>query len=162
MRPRPVGLIILGLILIVTSIDSLYHIHIGGYDLYVRVNHEWPEWIIRIRFIGSYVFRLIGVVTGIGVLCLNGHLRKFLIGFSVYVLFTLPLHHTYSAQLFFSEPIYRARGSMFSLETFTWIDIILRWLIDGLFSLMVISYFSRPKVIAFFKKGAVAKPLVTE
>ncbi len=161
MRPRPVGLIIFGLILIVTSIDSLYRINSGGYDFYVRVNHEWPEWIIRIRFIVSYTFRLIGVVTGIGVLCLNDHLRKFLIGFSVVALFGLPLRHTYSAQLFFSEPIYRARGSIFSLETFTWLDIILRWLIDGLFSLMVISYFSRPKVVSFFKKGAVAKPLVT-
>lgn len=150
---RPIGVIIFGSILIVTSLQLLYYL--PSYDIYRQVNHEWPENIIKIRFVGSYVFRLIGLSCGIGVLFLNESFRKILIGLSYYSVLTLPLRHTYQSMLFFSEPIYRQQGSMFSLETFTWITIIIRWIIDGVFSLAVIYYFTRPKVKAFFIKTVI-------
>lgn len=147
---RPLGVIIFGLILIVTSLDLLRYM--PAYDFYRQVNHEWPDIIIRIRFVGSYIFRLIGLACGVGVLCLSGPFRKLLLGLSWYSVITLPLRHTYQAQLFFSEPIYHQQGSSFSLETFTWIAVIIRWLIDGVFSLSVIYYFTRPKVKECFLK----------
>ena len=147
-RKRPLGVFIFGGILIVTSLQLLYYM--PGYDLYRQVNHEWPENIIKIRFVGSYIFRLIGLACGIGILSLNNSFRKLLLGLSYYSIFTLPLRHTYSAMLFFSEPIYHHYGSTFSLETFTWITIIIRWIIDGAFSLAVICYFTRPRVVGFF------------
>jgi hypothetical protein len=150
MKPkRPVGVIIFGLILIVSSLDLLRHM--PAYAFYAQVNHEWAEPFLKIRFIGSYIFRLIGLACGAGVLCLSNTFRKILIGFSWYCITTLPLRHTYSAQLFFSQPLYQQHGSMFSLQTFTWIAVIIRWIIDGVFSGLVIYYFTRPKVIDNFK-----------
>lgn len=149
-KKRPPGVVVFGLILIITSIDLLWHM--PTYDFYSKVNHEWPEYIIKIRFIGSYIFRFIGLCAGVGVLCLSNHLRKFLVGFSWYCILTLPLRHTYSAQLFFSEPLYHQYGSMFSLQTFTWMAVIIRWVIDGVFSLSVIYYFTRPKIIKYFQQ----------
>ncbi len=146
---RPIGVLIFGGILIVTSLQLLHYM--APYDLYKQVNQEWPENIVKIRFIGSYIFRLIGLICGIGVILLNNPCRKFLIGFSYYCILTLPLRHTYKAMLFFSQPIHEAQGSMFSLETFTWITLIIRWIIDGVFSFAVIYYFTRPKVKVFFK-----------
>ena len=147
-RKRPLGVFIFGGILIVTSLQLLYYM--PGYDLYRQVNHEWPENIIKIRFIGSYIFRLIGLSCGIGILFLNNSFRKLLLGLSYYSVFTLPLRHTYSGMFFFTESIYHLRGSVFPLETFTWIAVIICWMIDGVFSLSVIYYFTRPKVMTCF------------
>lgn len=150
MKRPPLGVCVFGALLIYTSIDLLRLL--PSYDLYCRINHDWPHSLLPVRFVGSYIFRLIGLVCGIGVLFLNDSARKFLVVFSVYCLFTLPLRHTYSAQLFFSEPIFKVHGSMFSLETFTWIAVICRWVIDGAFSAAVIFYFTRPAVKASFDK----------
>ncbi len=149
-RKRPIGVVVFGLILIVTSLDLLRYM--PGYDFYRQVNYEWSESIIKIRFIGSFLFRFIGLILGIGVLLLNDSFRRFLIGFSWYCLITLPLRHTYNSQLFFSESLYYQHGSMFSLQTFTWIAVLIRWLIDGVFSLAVICYFTRPRIVEFFLK----------
>ena len=151
---RPFGVIVFGIILILTSLDQLRHI--APYPLYKSVNHEWPENIIKVRFIGSYIFRLIGLASGVGILCLSESFRKFLVGFSYYCIITLPLRHTYNAQLFFSEPIYHQYGSIFSLQTFTWIAVIIRWFIDGAFSISAIYYFTRPKVTQHFTLNAAA------
>ena len=148
MKKRPIGILIFSTILIVTSLQLLYYMPV--YSFYRKVNHEWPDTIIRIRYVGSYIFRLIGLVSGFGLLALNNPVRKFFIGFSYYCICTLSLRHTYSSMLFFTEPIYRIKGSMFSLETFTWIVLIIRWVIDGAFSLAAIYYFTRPKVVALF------------
>ncbi len=151
-KRRPLGVYVFAVILIVTSLQLLYYM--PGYDFYRQVNHEWPESIIKIRFVGSYIFRLIGLACGIGIFCLNNSFRKMLLWLSCYSIVTLPLRHTYSAMLFFSEPIYHHNGSTFSLETFTWITVIIRWVIDGTFSLAAIIYFSRPKVKVFFIKNS--------
>ena len=149
-KKRPVGVIIFGLILIVTSIDQLRYI--PTYSDYQSINHEWPQIVIQVRFVVSYLLRLAGLASGIGVLCLWDSFRKFLIWLSVFSVATVWLRHTYSAQFFYSEPIYRLRGSMFSLETFVWIAVVVHWMIDGFFSLFVILYFTRPYVIKIFIK----------
>lgn len=146
---RPLGVVIFALILIVTSIDLLRCM--PNFDLYARVNHEWPDFLLRLRFAGSYVFRLIGIIGALGVLFLYEPCRRFMVGFSWYALFTLPLRHTYQGHLFFCEPIYEQYGSSFSLATFTWIAVIIRWLIDGGFSLLFIYYFTRPGVMFCFE-----------
>jgi hypothetical protein len=150
MGKRPLGVIIIALILIITSVIQLGWL--PGYELYRQVNHEWPEWIIRLRFVGSYLYRLIGLACGVGLLLQSERSRKVLLGLSYYSLFTLPLRHTYHSQLFFSEPIYRQNGSMFSLEAFTWIAVIIHWIIDGIFSLLVILYFRRKNIAAILDK----------
>lgn len=145
---RPLGVIIFGLILIVSSLDLLRHL--PTYDLYRQINHEWPENVIKVRFVGSYIFRLLGLACGVGVLCLSDVFRKILVVFSCYAIVTLPLRHTYQAQLFFSEPLYYQKVTTMSLETFVWLAVIVRWFIDVFFSLMIILYFRNPSVIAHF------------
>lgn len=98
---RPLGVIIFGVILIVTSLDLLRHM--PAYAFYAQVNHEWAGPFLKIRFIGSYIFRLLGLACGIGVLCLSEAFRKILVVFAYYCIITLPLRHTYSAQLFFQS-----------------------------------------------------------
>ena len=147
-KQRPLGVLIFGVLLVITSFFLLSWV--PPYEFYSQVNREWPEKMMLIRFVGSYIFKLIGLICGVGVLFLNNALRKFLVGFSWYCLLTLPLRHTYSAMLFFTKPIYEQRGSMFSLEMFTWNAVFACWFIDGLFSLLVIYYFTRPKVVKNF------------
>jgi len=146
---RPLGVLIFGILLIITSIDTLRHM--PGYDFYRLVNHEWPENIIKIRYAGSWVFRLLGLASGIGILCLSNAFRKFLVGFSYYCLITLPLRHTYNSMLFFTDPIYNQYGSSFTLPTFTWICVAIRCTIDAIFSIALIYYLTRPKVISHFQ-----------
>lgn len=145
---RPIGLVVFSCILIITSIDLLRHM--PSYDFYSRVNHEWPDVLLRARFIGSYIFRWIGIIGAVGLLCLFEPCRKFLVAFCWYALFTLPLRHTYQGHLFFCEPIYQQYGSVFSLPTFTWITVLIRWGIDGIFSLSLLYYLTRPNIISVF------------
>jgi len=150
LKKRPLSVLILAAVLILTSLSLLHYM--PSYDFYFRVNQEWPDIIVRIRYIGSYLFRLIGLMGGIGLLCLNNQVRVFLIGFSWYCLFTLPLRHTYRSHLYFCEPIYQHYGSNFTLHTFTWLAVLTRWIIDGAFSLILIHYLSKSSVIDAFRR----------
>ncbi len=42
---------------------------------------------------------------------------------------------------------------MVSLEMFTWINVLCRWAIDGVFAACGIWYFTRPRVVAHFEQG---------
>jgi hypothetical protein len=145
----PLGVIIFGTALILSSLDQFRHI--PAFDNYKQINQGMPDALLMLRYSTSFLLRAAGLASGIGILFLNDRFRKFLIGLSTFSILTVFLRHTYSAQLYYSEPLYRQHGSMFSLETFTWIAVLIRWAIEIIFSSAVIFYFTRPKIAQRFK-----------
>lgn len=148
-RKRTIGTIIFGCILIVSSIFELYHI--PSYNDYIYINKDVPYNIIRIRFFVSYILRVFGLASGIGVICLNNNFRKILLGLSCFSILTIFLRHTYNSFLLYTTPIYsHEKVPDFSLQSFTWAAVITSWTIEIGFSLLVIYYFTRPHVIRSF------------
>jgi hypothetical protein len=145
----PLGVIIFGIILILSSLDQARHI--PAFANYKEINRGMSDALILFRYAISFLLRAAGLAAGIGILFLNDRFRKFLVGLSIFSILTVFLRHTYSAQLYYSEPLYHQRGSMFSLETFTWIAVLIRWAIEIAFSSYAIFYFTRPKVVNHFK-----------
>jgi hypothetical protein len=147
---RPVGIIIFGVLLIVTSIYELYHIpHYKDYQL---INKEFPREMIGIRFIVSYLLRIVGFASGVGVILLNNYFRKVLIGLSCFSILTIYLRHTYQGFLLYTEPVYyQGHVTDFSLQTFTWMAVLVSWTIEVGFCLSVIYYFTRPGVVKCFR-----------
>jgi len=147
---RPIGIIIFGGLLIVTSIYELCHI--PAYSDYKIINKEFPDKIIIIRFFVSYLLRMIGLACGVGVICLNEHFRKILIGLSYFSIFTIYLRHTYNGFLMYVTPLYyQNHVTDFSLQAFTWMAVMISWGIEVSFCLAVIYYFTRPGVVKCFR-----------
>lgn len=142
--------ILFGIILIVTSLWQICAA-IPAWPVYAKLHSALPEWMIHVRYVGSYLFRIIGLSCGIGLLFRVNWVRKFLVWFSWYCLITLPLRHTYSAMLPYAGHVYLYHPMSISLKAFTWLNVVIRWIIDGTFSIAVIYYFTRPNVVKQFK-----------
>jgi hypothetical protein len=143
-RP-PLGVIIFGLILIISSVDQM--IHIPKFDEYGFINHGLNVYVLKLRFIISWALRIIGLISGIGILFLEERVRKLLLALSVFSILTVFFRHTYSSFVLYTTPIYD-QGSVkgLSLESFTWIAVFVRCGIEIIFSSSVIYYFTRPKI----------------
>ena len=151
LRKRPFGVMIFGAILIFSSIFELYHI--PSYSDYKFINKEFPSNIIVFRFIVSYILRVFGLVSGIGVVLLSNNFRKILLGLSFFSISTIYLRHTYKGFLLYVEPLYyQNHVTDFSLQTFTWMAVLVSWTIEVGFSSAVIYYFTRPGVVKTFLK----------
>jgi hypothetical protein len=147
---RPIGVIFFSCLLIVTSLFQLNHI--PPYSEYKLINKEVPIYLINIRFVISYILRIFGLASGIGIFCLNNNFRKILLGLSWFSIGTIYLRHTYKAFLIYTTPLYYHAPMSFSLQTFTWIAVLTSWTIEVAFSLSVISYFTRPNVVKCFMR----------
>ncbi|MEI8012360.1 MAG: hypothetical protein WCI27_07785 [Candidatus Omnitrophota bacterium] len=149
MKRVPWGVMFFGVILVLTS---LWQIHlIPHYAKYKMINHDVPEGIMAFRYAVSYVLRLAGLVCGVGILFHVNICRKGLIFLFIFSILTLPLRHTYSSFYIYVKPLFNASGvSLVSLEVFTWMNVVCRWILDGIFAAAGIYYFTRPKVTAYF------------
>ncbi|MBF0571106.1 MAG: hypothetical protein HQL12_04475 [Candidatus Omnitrophica bacterium] len=149
---RPIGIVIFGGLLIITSIYELYHI--PSYSGYKFVNREFPERIIAVRYYVSYILRVFGLACGAGVICLNDNFRKILIGLCYFSISTIYLRHTYKGFLnYTTSAYYQNNVTDFSLQAFTWMAVIVSWSVEVSFCLAAIYYFSRPGVVKYFIKG---------
>jgi len=147
---RPLGVIIFGVILVVTSIYQLYHI--PPYGAYKFINKEFPDKIIFIRFFVSYLLRVAGLACGVGILCLSDRFRKCLLGLCCFSILTIYLRHTYKGFLYYTTPLYYQNNvTDFSLQTFTWLTVFVSWTIEVSFCLAVLYYFTRPGVVKCFR-----------
>jgi len=93
----------------------------------------------------------VGLFAGIGILFLNNTVRKMAVALGCFTVCTIYWRHPYYAFSIYAQDIYqKANIQMVSLETFTWINVIVRYCIDIAFALGVIYYFTRPKVKEHF------------
>jgi hypothetical protein len=146
---KPIGIFIFGGILILSSIYELYHI--PAYSDYKMINKELPEKMIIIRFFVSYLLRVFGLASGVGVICLNNNCRKILLELCCFSIATICLRHTYKGFLHYTLPLYyQNKVTDLSLQAFTWTAVIFSWAIEVSFCLSAIYYFTRPKVVKCF------------
>ena len=152
MKKVPFGVIVFGIILILTSVWQIYYI--PCFSKYNIINPGVPEGLIMLRYCVSYLLRAAGLACGIGILFYCNIYRKALLGLFVFSILTLPLRHSYAAFFCYVKPLFHGPiTSLISIEMFTWVNVLCRWAIDGLFAACGIYYFSRPAIVAHFNKG---------
>jgi hypothetical protein len=149
----PLGVKILGVFLIVTSVYQI-QFSIPYWPSYKAIHQDWPRDFILVRYIGSYCWRFIGLALGVGVLFLKERYRKILYWFCILLIASGPLRHTYStvhacavhAWTGASEPFlaHYAMGVMWACR-----------LIDTLFALIFLWYFTRQKTIQHFSEEGI-------
>ena len=150
MKKVPLGVVIFGVILIFTSVWQVYYI--PHFLKYKAVNPGVPEAWMALRYCVSYALRIAGLACGIGVIFYSNFYRKFLVGLLIFSILTLPLRHSYPSFLYYVKPIFFGPvTSLVSLEVFTWVNVLCRWAIDGLFAGCGIYYFTRSRVVENFK-----------
>ncbi|MCX5680695.1 MAG: hypothetical protein NT079_00095 [Candidatus Omnitrophica bacterium] len=149
-QKRPIGVVIFATLLIATSVIQFNFI--PTYERYIVINQGFPEPIIRMRFLISYALRIIGLASGIGIFFFLNFFRQVCLGLSCFSILTIYWRHPYKAFLVYTEPLYhQAQITAFSLETFTWISVVIRWAVDIFFAAAIIYYFTRPRVIRYFR-----------
>ncbi len=153
-RKRPWGVIIFGSILIITSVEQLWNI--PGYPEYRIVNPGLPEGVLHLRYVVSYVLRIVGLASGVGVIFLSEFFRRILLGLSAFSIGTIFLRHTYGSFYLATQTAVlmntKPGMTLWPIETLTWASLLARCVVDVAFALAVIYYFSRPGVRAHFCK----------
>ena len=144
---RPPGVIILGALLMLGSIYSLWGIL--DFDYYRFMFQQLPEPFIWIRYVASIIFRLVSLTAAVGVLLLKDIFRKLAIGLGLWTLATLYWKHPF----YVFNNIYQGQQEIFLNKNpiFPWIALGFYYAIDIIFSISFIYYFTRPKVKAYFK-----------
>ena len=154
-RSRSVGVTVFGVLLVVSSAIMLPGYFWSGYrpDQYKIIHQSLPEWLIVIRYIVSCGLRIVGLVSGIGILYLNDVFRKIAIGLGIFVMSTIFFKHPFhgfSVQADkIEELVFLIRELGFysvSASMVTWGLVILVSLIDFVFAASIVYFFTRPKV----------------
>jgi hypothetical protein len=72
--PRPVGLTIFGVLLIVGSLDKLFDFQ--DFAFYQLMFQGLPDWMVNIRYVLSVTLRFAGILCGMGILSLKNVYRR--------------------------------------------------------------------------------------
>jgi len=156
---RSRGITIIGILLIAGSIYKLMGLLDYGY--YQWMFQHYSEGAIRFRYIISFSLRIIGLITGIGLLCLQDNFRKTAIVLAVLNLCVLywkyPIRVFQNIALEHEQQILPLSHQNQQVQDliypfFPWISMIFYFSIDILFYLGMIFFLTRPTVIAQFKK----------
>ena len=86
------GVRFLGILFIASSLLQMSAL---GYARYQYLFQYLPVWMMLIRFIGSWVLRILGLIAGVGLLRGKEFSRKIILGISGYSLVTLYWKHPY-------------------------------------------------------------------
>lgn len=155
---KPKGIIIFGILLIVSSL-----IHIN--TLIVARNWYWnnfsymPPVLILMRFLFSWLQRILGLTAGIGILYQKNWCRLLAISISWFTMFVLYWKHPYRAFLNHMNYLDQHLGYLFktfgypemSFSSLTVLALIVHYCLDILFCGSLIYYFTRPQVKKHFK-----------
>ncbi|MCK5081711.1 MAG: hypothetical protein KAR31_02290 [Candidatus Omnitrophica bacterium] len=152
-KRQPQGVLLFGVFLILGSIYKLWGFL--NYDYYQFMFQQLSEEIVFMRYFGSVMLRIVGLIVATGVLLLNDISRKILIVLCVGTLFSLYWKHPffvfenisrYTEQQFFQEAVI---GEL-TYPAHPWISLIFNYIVDIVFCGSALFYFTRPKVRAQF------------
>jgi len=157
-KKRPIGVIVFSVLLIYSSLSQLEQF--TSLNQYHLVFQPLPENIIRLRFFVSIVIRVIGLISGIGLLFRRDFFRKLAIFSASFTLLTIYWKHPffvvdkYSKIIAFSIARHSMGEQMVLPHTniyTTTLALILLYSIDIIFSGCLIFYLTRRKVKTWFK-----------
>lgn len=152
--PRLINLFAWGLI--ITSLGQMTGM---GWNRYIWLFQELPQFIIYLRYSVTWSLRILGLSVGIGLLCRKEIFRKLGMGLFWFVIFTVYLKHTHYPgferhiqslvnQGMIDLSILKTLGIHYS--AFVWAVIVIACLGDVLFAAAFIFYFRKPRVREVF------------
>jgi hypothetical protein len=97
-KKRSKGVTIFGILLIVSSLWELKNL--ADFNYYLFLFQQLPEQAIRVRYFGSITLRMLGLVSGIGILGLRNIFRKIAISLNWFTILTI----------YWKHPIYTLRN----------------------------------------------------
>lgn len=148
-KKQPKGVILFGVFLILGSVYKLWGLL--DYDYYRFMFWPLSDQVVFVRYFGSVLLRLVGLLVATGVLLLNDFFRKFFIVLCVLTLCVLYFKHPffvfenisrYTEQQFF----HRAVTGELTYPLRPWISMIVNYAIDIVFCGSALFYFTRPNV----------------
>jgi hypothetical protein len=165
-KKRPKGLVVFSVLIILSSllhINTLYRYS----DWYTGIYGYWPEWLIDLRYAFSWIQRIIGIMTAIGILFLNNLYRRIGILLGCFTIITIYWKHPYQAFLKSNMILDEQLGPLFehiglqdylqsiglaplSFASYTVAAIVFHSLLDILFWFGFIYYFTRPEIKRIF------------
>jgi len=141
------------------SIFQIFILATAGYDHYEFLHQEYSKDIIQIRYLVSWGIKIVGIILGIGILKLNDFSRILALLNSLFIISTVNLKHSFAAYSlhtkYLDETMLKINGGIpldFTFSSLTNISLGFQRLIDVIFGLLLIYYFTRPKVREQFKK----------
>ena len=150
----PLRINIWGILLIVFSLCGMILLLSSGYDHYRYLHQEYPPAIIALSYCVSWAVKILGLVSGIGILYRKDFFRKTAIAGSLFAILTTHLKHSYAGFLqhahYLDEHLDLNLGIAFS--SIAWPAMAAARIIDVIFAAALIYFFTRPEVRKHFDK----------
>jgi len=153
-KKTAVNINIWGILLIVSSVYGMIVLLESGYDHYRYLHQEYSASIIALRYCVSWAVKILGFISGVGILMRKDFFRKTAIAGSLFAILTTHLKH--SAKGFAQHTRYLDEHFDIPLEGFhfsslTWSAMMISRTIDMIFAAALIYFFTRPGVRKHFR-----------
>ena len=157
MSKRSPGVLVLALLFI---LGALIQLTSGKFDDYKIFFQPLPEKIIIVCYFFIKILLVLGIVSGIGMLFMKNIFRKIAVFLSWYTIFSYLVEGPFF--IFRNVPKYindlslniSAQTKSVSLSFISgllWNFIIVGWIVDFSFAILIIYFFTRPKVKEQFR-----------
>jgi len=151
-KVRSIGVTLFGYILIICSLYQMLALAGAGYQHYLYLHQEYDKNMILVRYIFSWFIKIVGLVSGIGILNLKDIFRKLAILNSLLIICTVNLKHTYGAYLLHAQYLDKLAATYgfwpydVSFTTMVLPALKVQRAIDIIFGVLLIYFFTRPAV----------------
>jgi hypothetical protein len=159
---RSKGVTLWGYVLVISSLIEIWALVSDGYTHYAYLHQDAGPKLLMLRWCFSWIIKISGIVAGIGILMLNDWCRKFAIFNSLFTVLTVNLKHTYAAYSLHTKYLDQTIGPLMhglSFQTYTWPALIVQRLLDIVFGISLIWFFTRPQVRKQFNQKFTGAPL---
>jgi SAM-dependent methyltransferase len=149
---RSLGVTIFGVIFIVSSLWAM--VTLLDFNHYAYFFKYLPEKIIWLRYFGSWVLRILILISGIGILCLSDNFRKLAICLFIFTIVTVYWKHPlagFQNHTAYLDNLFKSHGLYSSFSSIANISAICARIIDVLFAIIPIYYFTRKDVKEQFR-----------
>ena len=155
-RKRSRGVTILGYLLIFSSLGAM--ITLVSFNHYKYLFHHLPEEVMLVRYFISWTLRIVGRISGIGILRLSDICRKIAIAIFCITIMGVCVKNSYACfsnliRLLDQLPIAGALGGPGIFSSVIRPAVITSRILDIIFSVCFIYFFTRPRVREQFKDG---------
>lgn len=157
MRKRSLGVIVLGILSILGAAIQLLSGKFGDYKVFFQ---PLPEKIILAHYFLIKILLVLGIISGIGILLLKNTFRKIAVFLSFCTIFNYLVEGPFF--IFRNVPKYidslslniasqTKSVSLSFISSLLWNYTIIAWIIDFSFAILIIYFFTRPKVKEQFR-----------
>jgi len=151
-KKRSVGVRVFGILLILSSLyKSLGFMHQNFYNIFKILMQPLPDGIILVRFYFGAILQLIAIIAGIGVIFFKNIFRKLVLFFGSFVLysyiFEMPVFGFRNLPKLIEQKVVHTGIA----ESTIWAMMIIPWLLDFCFAVVILYFFTRPEIKEQFK-----------